>query len=367
MKNAFLATVCLSFIAACAPTDGPSTTNVVNNAKRQEIPILQINDNTLRGLGDISNGSGLVSLASGSYLPGVIKPGDTISVTLFDTGETGMFEVGSSGSLALGEYTVSNNGTVDLPFAGALNIGGRSAAAAQSIITRKLRENSVNPSASVSISRKETDRYSVQGAVGTPGVFSLSAAQERVLQGIALAGGSNTAPEDTLVTLIRGGNRASQPLSDVISEPNANISLLPGDTIIVGGGAANFIAEGALVSTGDFDFVEGGLTLAKAISMAGGLQNSRANPRSVFVLRQLAPGESFVVEDTAGNRRTITESAIFRANYRDPSEILRANKFLMKDGDVLYVGDAPLAKFAKFFQIFESPPEIPKAPEPPSF
>ena len=111
------------------------------------------------------------------------------------------------------------------------------------------------------------------------------------MQGIAQAGGSRNPPEDTLVTVIRGGNRASQALSDVISQPLANISLLPGDTVIVGGGAANFIADGALVATGDFDFVEGSLSLSKAIAMAGGLQNSRANPKSVFVLRRMKPPE----------------------------------------------------------------------------
>ena len=140
MKNSLMALICAVGLAACAPSDGPSASNIVNKAKRDDIPVLQMNENVLQTLGGPRTDRGLASLRAGSYTPGVIKPGDTISVTLFDTGESGMFEVGSSGSLPLGEYTVSEGGTVDLPFAGGLSIGGRSASAAQSIITRKLRE-----------------------------------------------------------------------------------------------------------------------------------------------------------------------------------------------------------------------------------
>ncbi|WP_372574351.1 polysaccharide biosynthesis/export family protein [Ruegeria jejuensis] len=364
MKRQSLAVLMALALAACAPSDGPKTQTVLSKSRKADVPILQINDEVVAKLGDRQLGGDLSTLGRQNHLPGVIKPGDTISVTLFDTGESGMFNAAESGAVTLGEFPVSSTGAVNLPFVGTVQIGGRSTAGAQNLITQTLRENAINPSTTVSISRKATDNYTVQGAVGAAGVYGLTPGGESVLDGIATAGGARTAPDQTVVTLLRGSHQASQRLDELIANPRSDIPLLPNDTVVVGLGDASYFAEGALLNTGEFPFAEGAVTLAKAVAKAGGLQASRANPRSVFVMRRMKPGESFMLRDWQGNQRVVTGDVIFRADYKDPQQILNASKFQMRDGDVLYVGNAPLANFSKYFQIFNSPPEVP-APQAP--
>ncbi|MGL4237603.1 polysaccharide biosynthesis/export family protein [Tabrizicola sp.] len=363
MKRSCLSLLLTVALAACAPADGPTTSGVVSKANQNEVPILQLDAATVAALGPVRKTSSLSGFSGQSYVPGIIKPGDTISVSVFDTGESGLFSATDVANVSLGEFAVSSSGTVSLPFIGTVNVGGRSVNSAQQLLTDKLRETSVNPSATVNILRKESDSYAVQGSVASGGTYDLTARSERLLDGIAAAGGAQGAPEETIVTLVRGSKTGSQSLASIIASPDQNVAIQPGDVIIVGGGEASFIADGALPSTGEFNFVEGDFTLAQAVAQAGGLSDSRSNPRAVFVFRRMPEGESFILRDTQGNQRRITGDVIFRANFRDPSERLRANRFQMRDGDVLYVGNAPLANFSKFFQIFNSPPEIPAVPE----
>lgn len=364
MKRILISLLAVAAIAACAPSDGPTPRNVVSNARKHEIPILPLSEQVVAALGSGGSGSGLSGFGSRSYVPGIIKPGDIISVSVFDTGETGLFSASTSSNVDLGEYAVSPAGTISLPFVGTMNVGGRSTTSAQEAVTAKFRETSVNPYATVQIARKDTDAYSVQGGVREGGLYSLTARSERVLDGIAAAGGSVDAPEEAVVTLIRGGHSGKEMLADIMRSPSDNVALQPGDTIVVSGGEASFTAEGALVSTGEFRFVEGHKSLGQAIAQAGGLSDARSNPRAVFVFRRLAPGESIVVQDHKGERRVATGDLVFRANFKDTIERMRANRFQMRDGDAIYVGNAPLANFSKYFQIFNTPPETPAVPDP---
>lgn len=364
MKRFVISLLAVAAIAACAPSDGPSPRNVVSKARQNEIPILPLSERVVTALGAPQAGVGLGQFGSGSYVPGVIKPGDTVAVSVFDTGEAGLFSAETSSNVDLGEYVVSPGGTISLPFAGTLNIAGRSTASAQEIVTGKFRESSVNPYAAVRIARKDTDSYTVQGGVNAGGQFGLTARSERVLDAIAAAGGATGSPDESVVTLIRGGQTGRQVLADIMASPSDNVALQPGDVVVVSGGQASFMADGAVGSTGEFHFVEGNKSLAQAIAQAGGLSDSRSNPRAVFVFRRLAPGETIGVETRNGkNRRFVTGDVIFRANFKDAAERMRANRFQMRDGDAIYVGNAPLANFSKYFQIFNTPPELPAPPQ----
>lgn len=352
-------------LSACAPADGPTTGKVLRSARQNDVPIIGLTEQVVGAIGVTRQGSGsLAALGSRPYMPGMIKSGDTISVTVFDTGEAGLFSAQDTAALTLGEFAVTPGGTVSLPFAGTLQVAGRSVSSAQRLMTDKLRESSVNPFATVNITRKETDTYSVQGEVAASGVQNLTARSERVLDSIAGAGGFSGKPDQTVVTVVRDGRQGQQTLSKIIATPSENIALAPGDVVIVGGGDATFIADGALVQTGEFSFAEGDLSLAQAVSKAGGLSNQRSNPKSVFVFRTLRPSDRIYLPAGDGGRTQIIGDMIVRADFKDPSERLRAGRFQMRSGDVLYVGNAPLANISKYFQIFNSPPEFPALPQP---
>jgi polysaccharide export outer membrane protein len=350
-------------LAACAPSDGPSAGDIARVA-RAGVPVVELTPASIAALGTPPRHGGLASLGRAAYVPDVIKPGDAIEVTVFDTGEDPMFDAGNVGRVELGTYTISPSGTVTLPFVGTLNLAGRTTQAAQRIVTERLREEAVNPFASVNIVRAATDTFTIQGGVGAPGNFPLTARGETVLDAVAVAGGAEAEPATTSVTVIRGGRRGTQLLSQIIEDGRQNVPLQPGDTVVVGGAGATVIADGALASPGPISFAPGTLSLADAVSQSGGLIATRADPDRVYVFRNQRPGESFLLaqRDGEGPPRRVTGPLILRAMWDDPLAQLRADAFGMRDGDIVYVGDAPLAAFARFFKTFTAPLEPPAAP-----
>ena len=349
-------------LSACAPSDGPSTGDIARVTRATGVPIVALTPEVVAALGMPRAPAGLSSLGHGAYVPDVIKPGDAIEVTVFDTGDEGLFTAENVGRVELGTYVVSPSGTISLPFAGDLDIAGRTTQAAQGIVTERLREEAVNPFASVNIVRAATDTFTVQGGIGAPGNFPLTPRGETVLDAVAVAGGAQGEPTETSVTVIRGGRRGTQLLSRVIEDDSQNVPLQPGDTIVVGGAGARVIADGALSSPGPIPFAEGTLSLADAVAQAGGLVSTRADPNLVYVFRNQPRGESFVLREEDGTRRRVPGPVIIRAKWDDPLTQLRSGHFMMRDGDILYVGDAPLARFARYFRTFLAEPEAPPPP-----
>ncbi|MBY5931955.1 polysaccharide export protein [Tateyamaria omphalii] len=350
-------------LAACTPSDGPSPRDVRRDARAQDVPILSLNASVINALGTPRVSDDFSGVSRTPYTPGIIRPGDVISVQVFEDANEGMFSVDSTSSISLGDYTVSPGGTVTLPFVGTVRVAGNSAVGAQRIISRTLSERAVDPQATVTVSLSATDNYTVQGNVAAGGTYGLTPRGETLLDALAAAGGAQGDPNQTTVTVRRGAESRSTLLASIIADPSQNIPLRPGDAVIVGGGEASFIADGALSSPGEFTFAEGALSLGQAIAKAGGLQDSRANPNAVYVFRRMPVGESFVLERPSdGERRRITNDVIFHADYSSPTGRLNASDFMLRDGDVVYVGNAPLAQFLKFFRIFENPPEVPAPP-----
>ena len=364
LKNLFVVGFVFLGLVACVPTDGPTPFQVEQDAVANDIPILRLSDTVITQLGTADQSFDFSSFTEGEYTPGVIMPGDVVSVAVFEGSDDGMFAVENASSLGLGEFAVSPSGTISLPFVGTIRVAGNTVTAAQRVITERLRQQAVEPFATVQITVNASDAVVVQGAVNDSGPVPLTPRGETVLDAIAAAGGATGDPADTIVTLTRGTHRHQQLLSVLFENPRQNVPLRPGDVISVGGGEASFIADGAMNLTGEFDFVEGEMSLAQAIAMAGGLLDSRADPSATYVFRRQGQGESFTLQEQDGTTRQVTGDLIFRVDYNNPRERLDAQEFQLRDGDIVYVGNSPVANFLKLFRIFSQPPEVPPLPQP---
>ncbi len=150
-----------------------------------------------------------------------------------------VFEVRVFGEAELsGSYRVGQDGTIDFPLIGEVTVLGAEPRAVAALVATRLREGGVlvAPQVSVFVQEYNSKRFSVLGAVGTPGNFEMRSGMT-VVQAIGLAGGfSNLANRDgTYVTRQVSGRaqRFSVPVDRITSGQEEDFPLQAQDIVYV--------------------------------------------------------------------------------------------------------------------------------------
>jgi polysaccharide export outer membrane protein len=283
--------------------------------------------------------------------------GDVVSVTIFEAAAGGLFipiEAGvrPGNFISLPNQNVDSNGNISVPYAGAIVAKGRTPTQVQQAIVEALRNRAIEPQAVVSLIEQRTSLISVLGEVNTPARFPASAAGERVLDAITRGGGPKGQGFDTWVMLEREGRRETVPFGALVYEPSNNIWVHPYDTIYVYREPQTFVGFGGAGQQGQFNFDAWRLSLAEGVAKAGGLNDTLADPASVFLYR----GETRKVAEQLGVDCTPFSGpiipVIYNVNLRDPAGYFLATKFQMRNKDVLYVSNAAAVETAKAMQYF---------------
>jgi polysaccharide export outer membrane protein len=143
----------------------------------------------------------------------------------------------------------------------------------------------------------------------------------------------------------------------LVSKPEENIFVAPGDVIYVYREQQKFVAVGAIGASGQtsgvtsqFAFEQERLSLNEAVAKAGGLLDARANPRQVFLYRMehRAALQKMGVELSKFPAEQKFVPTVYRANYRDPSSFFFTQQFPMRHKDVIYVANADAIEVVKF-------------------
>jgi polysaccharide biosynthesis/export protein len=152
------------------------------------------------------------------------------------------------------------------------------------------------------------------------------------------------------VMLERDGRRATLPFGALVYEPSNNIFVRPNDTIYVYREPQTFLAFGASGTQGQFGFDQWRLSLAEAVAKAGGLNDLRADPASVFVYR----GEPRKLVERLGVDPSKNDGpvvpVIYQVNFRDPAGYFLATQFQIRNKDVIYISNSVSVESAKLMQ-----------------
>lgn len=281
--------------------------------------------------------------------------GDVVSVTIFEAAAGGLFiplEAGvrPGNFVTIPNQNVDHNGFISVPYAGNIRAKGRTPVEVQQAVVEALKNRAIEPQAVVTLIDQRTSLISVLGEVNSPSRFPANAAGERILDAITRAGGPKGQGFDTWVMLERGGRRTTVPFGQLVYEPTNNINVQPNDTIYVYREPQNFVAFGASGSQGQFNFDAWRISLAEGVAKAGGLNDSSADPASVFLYR----GEMREVAERLGvdTKRFPGDivPVIYNVNFRDPSGFFLATKFQMRAKDVVFISNASSVEAAKVMQ-----------------
>jgi len=279
--------------------------------------------------------------------------GDTVSVTIFESAAGGLFIPAEAGVRAgnfvtIPPQAVDDHGNIAVPYAGEIPARGRTPAEIQRSVVDALKSRAIEPQVVVSLLDQRTSLISVLGDVRLAGRFPASPSGERILDAIARAGGPVTQGYDTWVTLERQGHRASVPFGALLYEPSNNIYALPNDVIYLFSQPQTFVAFGGAGIQGQFKFDAWRVSLAEAAGKHGGLNDSQADPASVFLYR----GETREVAQQLGVDCTKFEGpiipVIYVVNFRDPSGYFLAQTFEMRNKDVIFTSNAASVEATKF-------------------
>jgi len=370
-----MATAALSLsLSACAilPAAGPSSRSVDRAADRPAlsgagIKVIDVTDAVTRDM-LASNRQTLFSesLGEGRPIGSVIGKGDVLDIAIWEAPPAALFgaaggnpQLTSSGSTARGtslpEQMVDSDGKIAVPFVGRIQADGRAPQEIARDITSRLIGKAHQPQAIVRLVRNAAANVTVVGDVASSARIPLTARGERVLDVLASAGGVKQPVGKMTVQITRDSKVSSLPLEAVIRDPRQNVRLQPDDVMTVMFQPYSFTALGAVGRNEELPFEATGLTLAQAMGRIAGLQDARADVKGVFIFRMENPA-ALSPEARATARLTPDGKVpvIYRINLKDPSTFFIAQSFPIKNKDVLYVSNAPLADIQKFLGVIFS-------------
>lgn len=359
-------------LAGCASlgASGPSGRAIRNVEQEtylnQGIEIVELNSAIIDRINHHSRASQFAEVF-GEIAPSteVIGYGDVLDIAIWEAPPAVLFGIASSGSSSnnpqvaqnagIPQQVVGEKGTVSVPFIGPIKVVGRNISDVEREIVARLRGKAHDPQAIVRLVRNEARTVTVLGEVARSTQMPLTARGERLLDAVASAGGTRQAVDRSIVQITRGETVATMPLKRVITDPGQNVPLYPDDIVTVLHQPFSFVALGSVRQSAEVPFDGAGVTLAEALGRVGGLNDSRADIRGVFVFRleDRQAIDSALTQDvrlTADGRVPV----IYRIDMSDPASLFAIQDFAIRDDDVLYVSTAPGADLQRFVSTISS-------------
>jgi polysaccharide export outer membrane protein len=224
-----------------------------------------------------------------------VNPGDVLAVSIWEANPALLFGTSPALSALAGSSTSKNSslpdqmvgadGFITVPFAGRIRVAGKTIPNIESEIVASLQGKANSPQVIVQMTKGNTSNVTVVGEVGKSDLVPLTPKGERLLDAIALAGGVKQAVNKITLQISRQGLVKTMSLDRVIQDPTQNIRLNPGDVITAFYQPFSFTALGATGKNDEINFEAPGISLTQALGRIGGVQDSRADVKGVFVFR----------------------------------------------------------------------------------
>lgn len=283
---------------------------------------------------------------AGVLAPDLISPGDTLGMTVFENVKDDPL-LGNTGQRvsALQQLQVDGQGFIFVPYAGRIKAAGQTPEGLRDVITRKLDTQTPDPQIIVQRLAGNGSTVTVAGSVAGQGNYPIDAPTRTLTAMIAKAGGATIPLPVAVVRVTRGGRTEKVWLADLYSNPKLDIALRPGDQVVVEQDTRAFVALGATGAQNRVAFQTQTLSALEAIATVGGLNSNIADPTGVFVLRN-EPAE--IANAVLGRTDLVGDQRfVYVLDLTRPTGMFEARDFLIRDGDTVYVTEAPFVQWSK--------------------
>ncbi len=260
----------------------------------------------------------------------VVQTGDVLNIVIWDNQDNSLLSSAETKLTTLPPMTVSSAGKIYMPYVGEVSVRGLSQPAARNRLQESL--NDIAPSAQVQLAVEPGRNNSIDlvSGVGSPGRYPLENRNTKILTAIALGGGVSSDLRHPLVRLQRGGRTYETRTDALLKDAKRNVRLRGGDQIAVVEDDRSFNVLGAASNESVIYFEKEQMSTMEALSAMGGLQDSRANPRGILVLREyesddLKPGLS----------GPDMQQVVFTVDLTSADGLFAARQFMIQPGDTL--------------------------------
>lgn len=358
-------------LSGCAalPAAGPTTRRVEEGGRTDDAskaaPYVLIDLDRATAIRASTGNMGGAFAGDGLVLPpgravGLVGPGDLLKVTMWEPDNTGATVLDRQGLDV--NVRVDGDGTASVPYVGRVQVSGRKPGQIESGFRSAMASQGKGLQVSVLVIDDQTNSVVVQGEVARPGRFPVSIGANKLLDLLALAGGARTPNHQSIVRVTRGNATVTRTLSQIVGEGAGDLTLAPGDRVLVTPRNQYFYAFGAVQRPGEQAYDADAIDMSRMLARLEGLDDNKANPKGVFVYRrENAERTRSVMTSVPGRGQDLTQ-VVYRLDLRDPNGFFVAQNFRIEPNDIVYVSNSPLAEAAKVFQIMAGITQIAAAP-----
>ena len=341
----------IALVGACGlPRSGPTTTEVMAGSVEEKgnAHIVAVTPEISRiTAAKATAGFSSAFLNAGVVGSDMISAGDVLSISVFENVKDDPL-LGNTGQRVseLSEVQVDGQGYIYIPYAGRILAAGQTPEGVRQAITRQLEDQTPDPQVTVARAAGNGSTVSISGQAAAAGVYPIEAPTRTLSRMIAKSGGVTIDPDVAIVRVTRGGQTGKVWLKDLNENPELDIALRPGDKIVIEKDSRSFMALGATGAQSLVPFRSGTMSALEAIATVGGLATMSANPKGVFVLRDESEEIARAVlgrDDLVGTQRLV-----YVLNLIEPTGLFEARDFQIRDGDTIYVTEAPFTRWQKF-------------------
>lgn len=289
-----------------------------------------------------------VSASSGSNSQ-IISSGDELTIAIWDSSENSLLASTGERQVTLADIPVSPGGSVFVPYVGDVRVSGLSPDRARARVQEALLP--IAPTAQVQLTMTQGRGNSVDlvGGVSAPGSYPMPDRNYTVLSLIAAGGGVSSGLSNPQIRLKRGTRLYGTSIDRLYKEPQLDTLLTGGDQIIVEEDERYFLSVGAAGSEALHSFTKDIVTAMDAVSIIGGVNDSRANPQGILILREY-PSSAL----SAGVRGPRNQRVVFTLDLTSADGLFSARNMRIAPGDLVYVTESPVVATRTVFSLIGS-------------
>lgn len=353
LARAAAAMVLVALVASCGlPRVGPNKREIFKGSVLEEGDafIVAVNGRVTRATSVAPVlGFSRAFLQAGQLGSDTIRPGDTLGLTIWENVDDGLLAGQGQNATVLEEVQVDGAGFIFVPYAGRIRAAGNTPERIRQLITEKLDTQTPDPQVIVRRLAGDGATVSVVGGVSAQGVYPIERPTRTLGAMLAAAGGIRIEQEVAKITVVRGGHRGTIWWEDLFSNPAFDIALRDGDRILVEQDTRAYTALGATGTQNRIPFTTQSLSAIEAIAQVGGLNSNLADPTGVFVFRNEPEA---IARQVLGRTDIIgTQRMVYVLDLTEPNGMFEARDFVIRDGDTVYVTEAPYVQWQKTLSV----------------